>query len=147
MCIEAECRHLQQVYDALSLLAIWMSESVFPCRQLCFHQGVQGVPALMCALGHAVQDTAVQHNVLLETLDAVQVRVMPLPLKHQHCFVDTFQHCIGFALAKIQRTLPHWRCQPTSCFMPNCMSDMSHSCRMHIMCAQWNWYAIAVAAL
>lgn len=43
------------------------------CRQLCVTAKLEGVPAVMSCLGAAAHQPSLQHTLLLETLDAVQV--------------------------------------------------------------------------
>ena len=106
------------------------------------HKEVEGVPALMSALGPAVQDTAVQHMFLLETLDAAQVCVILRLLKHQGSIVHTNDVCTGLAFAQctliclIEGLNYNKCCQLNSCVMANNMTTVSHSCAMLPMCQQ-----------
>lgn len=49
------------------------------CRRLCVSTTLEGLPAVMSALGAAVHQASLQQTLLMETLDAVQVCGYALP--------------------------------------------------------------------
>ncbi|KAL3139450.1 hypothetical protein ABBQ38_003780 [Trebouxia sp. C0009 RCD-2024] len=70
-------------------------EHLKAARRLCISLRLEGLPAVMSALGAAVQQPSLQHSVLLETLDAVQVADVP----------EQAMQLVGLLTA-------HWHAQP-----------------------------------